>query len=369
MSNLADIVQVNIDLNSPAVDSTSFDNLLLVGPPPQKAAEKAPPAVGVYSSLEEVNAAGWVSVGDNVDPVGIAAMVAFAQSPKPSAVYIAVQQTSQEVGKDDELEHPVATLNRALSYSGWYAICPVGIPESQFEEIAQWTEAQTKIFAYTYLTDTDPVGSVYYRSMGWYGKEKAAQQEAEVSPANKYLHVAAVADCLAYSSGSETWAFKSLASVYPASLSSSDMKALTESNINFYTTYAGKNITINGKVKAGEWIDIIRFRDWLQNDMQMRILNLLLMNSKIPYTNSGISLVENQMIASLKAGVEAGGVAPDEYDDDGNLIPGYTVTVPNSASLTASQKASRVLTGCKFKARLAGAIHAAEVSGSLTYAY
>lgn len=369
MSNLADIVQVNIDLNSPAVDSTSFDNLLLVGPPPQKAVEKAPPIMGVYSSLEEVNSAGWVSVGDNADPIGVAAMVAFAQSPQPSSVYIAVQQTSQETGKEAELEHPVDTLSRALSYSGWYVICPAGIPESQFEDMAQWTEAQTKLFAYTYLSDKDPVGSVYYRAMGWYGKENNAQQDEDIPSANRYLHVAAVADCLAYASGSETWAFKSLASVYPATLNSSDMKVLKESNINFYTTYAGKNITINGKVKAGEWIDVIRFRDWLQNDMQMRILNLLLMNPKIPYTNSGIGLVENQMIASLTAGVEAGGIAPDEYDADGTLIPGYTVTVPNSASLTAAQKASRELTGCKFKARIAGAIHAVEVSGSLTYAY
>ena len=103
--------------------------------------------------------------------------------------------------------------------------------------------------------------------------------------------------------------------------------------------------------------------------MQVRILNLLLMNPKIPYTNSGISLVENQMTASLKAGTDRGGIAPDEYDEDGNLIPGFQVTVPNSASLTAAQKASRILTGCKFSARIAGAIHAVEVNGSLTYSY
>lgn len=367
MSNLSDIVRVNIDLNSPAVDSTSFDNLLLVGPPPQKAGIESQSAVGVYSSLEEVNSAGWVSVGDNADPVGVAAMVAFAQSPQPSAVYIAVQQPSAD--DETELESPVDTLGRALSYSGWYVICPAGIPESQFEGIAQWTEAQTKLFAYTYLSETDPVGSVYYRSCGWFGNEFAGQTETQVPSANRYLHVAAVADCLAYASGSETWAFKSLASVYPASLNSSDMKKLENGNINYYTTYAGKNITRGGKVKAGEWIDVIRFRDWQQNDMQMRILNLLLMNPKIPYTNSGIGLVENQMIASLKSGMEAGGIAPDEYDQDGNLIPGYTVTVPNSASLTASQKASRELIGCKCKARIAGAIHVVEINGSLTYAY
>lgn len=501
MSNLADIVKVDIDLNSPAVDGTSFDNLLIVGPGPRVAPSTPPPVTGVYSTLDEVNEAGWESIGDAADPVGVAAMVAFSQSPQPSAVYIAVQQYleqliqnvqtkiittenvsellpigghetppttlpwlqvtfkqlnltggelsitvekdatlvyggtitklaandnayfqaqlgtasgSGEIGlgveaaeqdgeytitleaslggqittitqtisntggtssitetieSDPVLEHPTDTLSRAISYTGWYVICPAGIPESQYEEIAQWTETQTKMFAYTYLSDADPVGKVYYRSFGWFGKETVDQAEADVPPANRYLHVAAVADCLAYESGSETWAFKSLSSVYPSVLTSSQMKALKDNCDNYYTTYASKNITQNGKVRAGEWIDIIRFRDWLQNDMQIRILNLLLMNPKIPYTNSGIGLVENQMIASLKAGTDRGGVAPDEYDEDGNLIPGFTVTVPNSASLTASQKASRVLTGCKFKARIAGAIHAIEVGGSLTYSY
>jgi hypothetical protein len=101
--------------------------------------------------------------------------------------------------------------------------------------------------------------------------------------------------------------------------------------------------------------------------MQNRIYNLLIMNTKVPYTNPGIALVENQMIASLKAGQSAGGIAPDEFDSDGALVPGFTVTVPNSVNLSASQKASRTLSGCKFSARLAGAIHAVTVNGELTY--
>lgn len=74
------------------------------------------------------------------------------------------------------------------------------------------------------------------------------------------------------------------------------------------------------------------------------------------------------MIASLKSGVYYGGIAPDEYDEDGNIIPGFVTHVPLSANLTASQKASRKLTDCTFTARLAGAIHFTEIKGSLTYA-
>ena len=63
----------------------------------------------------------------------------------------------------------------------------------------------------------------------------------------------------------------------------------------------------------------------------------------------------------------AGGIAESEFDEDGTEIPGYVTSVPLAASLSASEKASRKLTKCKFKARLAGAIHFAELKGSLTY--
>jgi hypothetical protein len=181
------------------------------------------------------------------------------------------------------------------------------------------------------------------------------------------LHVAAVAKGLSYPSGSETWAFKRLAAVYPSEISSTLSKVLAEGHSNYFTQIAGRNITMNGQVRGGEWIDIIRGRDWLQNDMQLRIFNLLLMNPKIPYTNSGIALVQNEMIASLKSARDRGIVAEDEFNEDGELVPGFTTWVPNSLSIPASQKAARNLEGCGFNARLAGAIHAARVNGVLTY--
>ena len=101
--------------------------------------------------------------------------------------------------------------------------------------------------------------------------------------------------------------------------------------------------------------------------MQTRIVNLLVVNPKIPYTDEGIGLVENQMLASLKEGQKYGGIAPEEYDSDGNSLPGYTTSVPLAAEISSTDKASRILKDCKFSARLAGAIHAVEVSGCLTY--
>jgi hypothetical protein len=181
------------------------------------------------------------------------------------------------------------------------------------------------------------------------------------------MNVAFAVAWLANESGSETAAFKKMYSVTPGELSTSDTKALETECISYFTTVGGKNISMIGKVLAGEWCDIIRFRDWLKNDMQVRVVNLFLTLPKVPFTDDGIALVQNAMEASLKSGQEKGGIADTEYDSDGNETPGYTVTVPLASSLSDSEKASRKLTGCTFKARLAGAIHFAELKGTLAY--
>lgn len=266
-----------------------------------------------------------------------------------------------------EMMSPAETLALANETPGWYVACAAGIAESDYTQCAEWTEAHTKLFAYTFLSEIDPVSSIFFRSHGWCGLVTDDQYPDEVPTGNSYVHVAATARGLSHPAGSETWAFKRVAVVEPAETSTTLQNDLERGHSNWVDRRAGRIITRNGQTRSGEWIDIVRGRDWLQNDMQLRIFNLLLMRPRIPYTNPGIALVENAMIASLKAAQDRGIVAPDEYDDDGNRIPGFVVSVPNAMNLTPTQKASRVLQDCKFTARLAGAIHAVRVDGVLTY--
>ena len=127
------------------------------------------------------------------------------------------------------------------------------------------------------------------------------------------------------------------------------------------------SITQNGKVAAGEWIDVIRFRDWLEEEIKVNVFNLLINRDKVPYTDAGIAAIEARIRQALELGQTRGGIAPTEYDEDGNENPGYVLTVPLASSISANQKASRVLTDVRFTARLAGAIHVVEITGSLTY--
>ncbi len=392
MSNtLNEMVSVSIDIASPLTDSSSFDHLLIIGPEPL-ASDHSAPKIGVYTSLTAVSEAGFVTTGDKADVVGRAARIAFSQSPTPSKIYIATvgitittpenyeeleEETYSEVSgySYGELEgdfsytfdeSPVEVLDLAVATSGWYVICPVGLDE-WILDIITWTETQEKMCCFTELDDEPVLPNLYFRSFGIYGKTAFEAALTTEEKDNLCLNVAWAARFLSFHAGEETWVYKQLTSVYPATLTDTQKQILSEKNISYFQASAGKNIPFGGKTLNGEWIDVVRFRDWLKNDMQIRVANLFLTNPKIAYTDSGIALVQNQMIASLKSGVQWGGITEVEYDENGTAIPSFTTSVPLSSNLTATQRTSRTLEGCTFTARISGAIHFAEIQGNLTY--
>ena len=369
-SNLDRICTVDISLASPIANEASFDNILIFGPAPATLKEDVP-AVGVYNSLEELTELGVVAVGDSADPVGVAARVAFSQSPRPHEVYVAFADGLVEAESGKATTPSVADLlNNALDTNGWYCVCPVGLTKAQVKEVIQWTETQNKLCGYVDDDPDTPIvqAGLYLRSYPAYPKVTPDQTSSDVPAENQYgMAVAMAAKAMNFHAGEETWALKQLATVTPSKLSSTFINKLEGANFTHLMTVASKNVTQGGKTNGGEWIDIIRFRDWLQNDMQVRVVNLLIVNPKVPYTDPGIGLVENQMLASLKDGQKWGGISPTEYDADGNAIPGYVTSVPLSSELTSTQKASRTLENCRFSARLAGAIHVVEIKGCLTY--
>ena len=166
--------------------------------------------------------------------------------------------------------------------------------------------------------------------------------------------------CLPLTPGSETWAFKTLATVPATTLTDTQKANIAAKNANYYTTIAGRNMVLGtsngGIVSGGEFIDTIRFRDWLQARMQERLVLLFASADKVPYTDPGIAKVEAEVRAQLDDGITAGGLAPEPY----------TVTVPKAASAAPADRAARILRNVKFSARLAGAIQKIVIQGVLT---
>lgn len=346
--NIDQIVKVDITISTSTTIDGGYDRLLILGPQPQNPAGHTTPDVACYTGTDELKDAGFTTN----DPVYNAAVVAFSQSPRPKEVYVAVRKKPS-----GELEPITDTLERAKATTGWYALCPVAIDnDDDLQKIAAWVESNSKmcIFQTTSLTD-NPVPETMSRS----GSIHSTSDE-------DYTNVAMVARFLSYDPGSEIWAYKTLSAVNGRDLSDREAKALESANVSYFTKVGRMYVVMGGKMASGEWIDTIRFCDWLKTKIQENGINLLLQYSKIPYTKEGITLVESALRSALDEGVKVGGIASPEIVND-EQVSSYTITVPSISEISEATRKDRTLVGIKWKARLAGAIKSTEIEGTVNY--
>jgi hypothetical protein len=184
--------------------------------------------------------------------------------------------------------------------------------------------------------------------------------------ATEFPDAAMLGKILPYNPGSYTAAFKSLAGVSTDLLTTTERAACFSKNVDVYEYVGGANITRNGKVAGGEYLDVMIFIDWLQARCTEAIYRLLVSNLKIPYTEAGIAAVENALTQPLKAGQNAGGISPTAFDDQGLQIGGFYIEVPRLQDVPTIDKTNRTLNDVKFVAFLAGAIQIVKVVGTVT---
>lgn len=249
-------------------------------------------------------------------------------------------------------------INAAVDLDNdWYFLLLTSAAEDVIADAAETVEAMSKIFvtrsdaAAVRTSATNDLASdlkdaSYFRTALFY-----------TGSLTDYPDAAFIGKLAPLDPGSETWAFKTLAGVTVDNWTDSEKGYLNGKNADYYVPLAGVNVTLNGKVAGGEYLDVIRFIDWLTARIQEEIFGNLVRQAKVPFTDKGIAVIESAVRAVLERGVKAGGIASSQD---------YTVTVPKSADVSANDKAARSLTGVHFTAVLAGAIHAVEIAGNVT---
>ncbi len=163
--------------------------------------------------------------------------------------------------------------------------------------------------------------------------------------------------CLPLDAGSETWKFKDVVGVVADKFSDTELANLKLNNVNNYRTFAGFSMMSEGQVAAGEFIDVIRFIDWLQAQIEENVFAALISVPKIPYTDAGVAMIENVIRAQLQRGINVGGLRAD---------PAPEVVVPKVADVQLADRGARLLPDITFNGQLAGAIHAVEIDGTVT---
>ena len=292
-------------------------------------------------------------IGNNLDAVTLTTNLAWG-TISPLAASSAVADDLDAILDED---------------SNWYGLVLAERIKATQLAAAEWVEANEKLF----ITATDEAAVLnpalatdlisvlkntrYFRTAVLY----------HTNAATEYPDAAWAARVFTIQPGGETWALKGLSSVTPSRLTASQKSTIVTKGGNTFEFYQESIALTNpGRTAAGEWIDIIRFRDWLKMAIQVGMVQMMINRNKVPYTDAGIQLCVSQLRRALQEGQNVGGIAPEELDANGDSVPGYIITAPRAADLSAEIKASRVL-ALGFTARLAGAIHVVEITGALAY--
>lgn len=245
------------------------------------------------------------------------------------------------------------------SNNDWYGVALTSRAVQDILATADWVEARPKLFgtcssqeAIINESANDDQSSLAYQlfSAGYTRTFLLYHQDAD----DDYPECAWMGRCLPLEPGSETWKFKSLNTIPYSNLNTTQAINAQTKSCNTYQFVGGRNITAEGVVSSGEFIDIIRGVDWLTARIQEFVFFVLVNNNKVPYTDTGIAMIEAEVRRALELGVTNNFLAAD---------PQYTIEVPRAAAVPANDKANRILRNVSFQATLAGAIHFVEIRG------
>jgi len=267
--------------------------------------------------------------------------------------------TFQDVTADPGIATDLAAIE-GVDADGWYCLLLDSQGEAEIAAAAAWIEARKKIFVCNSMDHgiidvsvTDDVASDL--------KNNSYARTALIYSMASLLNFSAAGwagQRLPSDPGSSTWAYKTLAGVtVDTKLTGAHLASIEGKNANHYTSVANVSVTRYGTTAAGEFIDVTRFIDWLDARIKERIFGILVNNEKIPYTDAGVDLMRGAILAQLRQGIDAGGLAAD---------PAPTVTAPLVADIDVADKASRNLPDIEFQATLAGAIHKLVITGTLS---
>ena len=360
MPLIDEYIEVNITRQTAVATVASFDNAMIAAE--FLKADITPSfdeRVRPYSNLAEMLTAGFLIT----DPVYLAAKAFFSQNPNPGIIYVGRKLT----GLDGTETWEEALTAMKEDNNEWYVFSIDSKILADLESGADWSESNKRLMI---ISDDDPniidsVGDIaeYINTQNYDRSTVMYHPDADGGVDDPYINFAWAGLMLTFEPGEANWLHKTLSAVASYKLTTAQRAIIEGKKGNYYSEIAGLNKTLgDGTVGSGEYIDIIRFTDWLEAHIQTLVYTFIGQLPKVPFTDPGIQGTKSKVDEALQDGVDIGGLAPP--DEEGN--PSYTTTVPLSADVSVVDKANRILNDIKFTAIYAGAINRFGINGTIS---
>lgn len=243
-----------------------------------------------------------------------------------------------------------------LVNSVWYALIAETHVQADVEALAAAIQARRKIYGTSTQDTTVPTSATTdiasFLDAGNYGRTFIVYLPTADT---EYPEAAWIGSQLAYTPGSNDWDFKRGALITVSNLTDTQRTFLRGKNCNMYTTVGGVDIFQDGNMADGLPIDEQILVDWLYARLQEGVFFRLINSLKVPMTNPGLAIIENEIRSVLSLAEANGGI-------DRNWV----VETPDVLSIPANLRAQRTAGTFVFRARLAGSIRKVIINGFLS---
>lgn len=299
-------------------------------------------AIGIVPGIDATAASGVLTIGVTT----------------PGTAWSVTTSANMVIDNEVISETWTASLEKLIdSDDSWYALVIPSHDAAIVEQISDAVNARRKIFG----TSTQDIAVTQSGSTTDIAAKLSAKSAGRTlgiylpTADTDYPEAAWIGAQLSYTPGSNDWDFKQLNGVTVSKISDNVRAVLRTKDTNMYTTIAGVNVMQDGNMFDGKPIDEQVLIDWLYARLQEQVYFRLINTLKVPMTNAGLAIIENE-IRSVLSQAEA----------NGGIDRGWQVTTPDVLDIPANLRAQRIAGVFKFTARLAGSIRVTQIEGVLT---
>lgn len=345
--------EVNSVTYTPTVANNTPYTLTINGIAYTYTSDASSTAAEITSGLQDLtDAISGITVTDNTGTLTIAPTVAGSDyTVTASANLVGVNAVTETIA--DALD--------AISFENnvWYAVVADTHVQTDVVALSNAVATRRKIFG---TSTQDPAVANTAYSVGATDVASVLKSSGQgrtyivYSPTadTEYPEAAWMGAQLAYTPGTNDWDFKRVVGVTVSAITDIQRANLRSKNANMYTTVGGLNIMQDGNMSDGSPNDEIIFIDWLYARLQEQIFFRVANTLKIPFTNSGLVKIENE-IRSVLSQAEA----------NTGIDRGWSVVVPDVADIPETLRAQRTAGVFQFRARLAGSVRRVIINGFL----
>ena len=268
-------------------------------------------------------------------------------------------QSVTDVTTDPGLAADLTAIT-AENPTGWYGLYTTCNSEAIGVAAAGYCEANGRIYVAD-TSDSNTVLAAYIPSstqdlMNACRTNAYSRTLCEYHPqASVMMGAALLGARLSSTPGSETWALAQSNGIPTYPMTETQRNNITNRNGNGYENAFGLNVTFNGMVGNGNFLDVARGLDAFTADATTSLFGAMAGPTKLPYTDPGVAVLQSRLSAAGKRAETAGTFAVGLF----NAIAGKVADQP------PGDIAARHYNGLTFTATLQGAVQSSNVLGNV----